>query len=140
VAPTETDLSTNNFYGVPYVIGAKKGFPNFNEFAVGSQVEVTRKLELRKRTPSDRYPYQTNHMFIIGVSNAYAVEGWNSYRQRGAYPRGLEVFCANVMTTILTNEAGASWTNSISTNNLNNPFLSHVFDPNAAHPTLGGAI
>ncbi|HKI69843.1 MAG TPA: hypothetical protein VKA67_09665, partial [Verrucomicrobiae bacterium] len=39
-----------NVYGVPWVIGAKKGFPNFNEFALQSVSQITRKLEFTKRS------------------------------------------------------------------------------------------
>ena len=35
-------------YGIPLVIGAKKGFPNFNEFAMQTQVQVTRKLQFHR--------------------------------------------------------------------------------------------
>src|SRR5207249_1816287 len=38
----------DNVYGVPWVIGAKKGFPNFNEFSLETAVQVSRKLELRR--------------------------------------------------------------------------------------------
>src|SRR5439155_6831480 len=42
-----------NVYGIPYVIGAKKGFPNFNEFLLRTSVQVTRRLEARKRSRED---------------------------------------------------------------------------------------
>src|SRR4051812_26505882 len=38
----------DNVYGIPIIIGVRKGFPNFNEFALQTVVDVTRKLELRK--------------------------------------------------------------------------------------------
>jgi hypothetical protein len=36
---------TDMVYGVPVIIGAKKAFPNFNEFAMQTLVQVTRKLQ-----------------------------------------------------------------------------------------------
>src|SRR5205085_4163731 len=127
VIPGE-DLSLANFYGIPFVIGAKKGFPNFNEFAIGNQVEITRKLEVHKPTPTARTD-QTNQMFIIGVSNVFGIEGWNPYKQLAAFPRRLEVFCDNVMSTVLTNDSGAVWTNMVAANNQTNPMLSRIFNP-----------
>ena len=38
-------------YGVPLVIGAKKGLPNFNKFGLQNNIQVTRKLQFRRRPP-----------------------------------------------------------------------------------------
>ncbi len=72
--------------GLPLVIGAKKGLPNFNEFAVETSVYVERRLQLRRLTTTS-LPYQTNEFYVIGVSNVFAVEAWNSYQ--ATYPRPL---------------------------------------------------
>ena len=37
-----------NVYGVPWIIGAKKGFPNFNEFVQENIVGVTRRLQVTR--------------------------------------------------------------------------------------------
>ncbi len=69
-----------NVYGVPWIIGAKKGFPNFNEFSMLTLVGVTRKLEVTR--PSLDAPlskYQTNQMYFMSISNSLGVECWNSY-------------------------------------------------------------
>src|SRR3954454_9630445 len=62
-------------YGVPLVIGSRKGFPNFNEFAVQTIANFTRKLELRR---ANGKLSETNQMWIIGISNVFAMETWNS--------------------------------------------------------------
>lgn len=72
--------------GVPLVLGAKKGLPNFNELAVETSVYLERRLQLRRLTPTS-LPYQTNEFYVVGVSNVFAVEAWNSYQ--AAYPRPL---------------------------------------------------
>jgi hypothetical protein len=36
-------------YGIPPIIGVKKGYPNFNEFALQTRVQITRRVELRKK-------------------------------------------------------------------------------------------
>jgi hypothetical protein len=84
-----------NIYGVPWVIGAKKGFPNFNEFAMQSISQITRKLQLRRASTSSK-PNATNQMFMVGISNTFAFEAWNSYATN--YPRAVEISVANDMT------------------------------------------
>ncbi len=73
-------LPNVNVYGVPWVVGAKKGFPNFNEFAMDTSVSVGRKLQVRKLALNAK-PSLTNQMYVIGISNAFGFEGWNSYTQ-----------------------------------------------------------
>jgi len=90
-------------YGVPLVIGAKEGFPNFNEYSMQSFVQVTRKLELRRRNAFSR-PNETNQMYLIGISNVFAVEAWNSYTN--PFPRNLDLYVTNQLSIVLTNENG----------------------------------
>jgi len=75
-------------FGVPLVVGAKKGFPNFNEMAMETVIQLQRNLQLRKLT-RDSLPYQTNEFYILGITNVFAVEAWNSYKT--VYPRGLTI-------------------------------------------------
>ncbi|MBI3414413.1 MAG: hypothetical protein HY043_03690 [Verrucomicrobia bacterium] len=85
-----------NVYGVPLIIGAKKGYPSFNEFAMQTTVQATRRLELRKRTALDQYPFQTNQLFVVGISNLFGVEAWNSYNQ--VFTRPLRMMVTNRVT------------------------------------------
>ncbi len=89
------------FAGIPLVIGAKKGFPNFNEFRLRAVAIATRKLELVKRSPGS-LPAFTNQMYILSVSADLGVEFWNSYQ--AAYPRQLEVRTRLVTSMVLSNE------------------------------------
>ncbi|HIG28781.1 MAG TPA: hypothetical protein EYQ50_13660 [Verrucomicrobiales bacterium] len=90
-------------FGMPIVVGAKKGFPNFNEVALQTTVQVARKLQVVKNSPR-RAPIQTNQMYIVGVSNLFGIEAWNSYQQ--AYPRALTMSATNRYSVIITNEFG----------------------------------
>jgi hypothetical protein len=82
-------LHTNiMLYGVPWVIGAKKGFPNFNEFNLQTAAQISRKLELRRPTLNS-LPAQTNAMWVLGVSNLFGIEAWNSYTQ--SFRRSVEM-------------------------------------------------
>ena len=70
-----------NVYGVPWIIGAKKGFPNFNEFAMDSAFQITRKLMATRSDTNVTLSTVFNYyeMFNLSVSNLIGVECWNSY-------------------------------------------------------------
>ena len=60
-----------NVYGVPWIIGAKKGFPNFNKFAMQDVVQITRKLQIA-RSKYQRHQYQTSSTPIKCISSTSA--------------------------------------------------------------------
>jgi ankyrin repeat protein len=87
----DTDLHIN-IHGVPWIVGAKKGLPNFNEYSVESIVQVSRRLEVNKGIlanvpPAMSLNWRTNQMYSLGITNVFGIEGWNSYTN--AYPRRL---------------------------------------------------
>lgn len=85
---TVNDWLETNPYGTPMVIGAKKGFPNFNEVSLVTTVQVRRKLELtRPNTNFGTRPNETNQMYDLYISNLFGVETWNSY-STNTYPGG----------------------------------------------------
>ena len=87
---------------MPMVVGAKKGFPNFNEYVAETIISAVRKLELvRQNTNSS--PYQTNEMFIIGIGHRYSLEAWNSYMSRYT---NAQIAIANNVTISITNTDG----------------------------------
>jgi hypothetical protein len=67
-----------NVYDVPWIIGAKKGFPNFNEFSMQDVVQVTRKLQVTRPTTNSP-PNATNQMYVFSITNYLGTEFWNSY-------------------------------------------------------------
>ncbi len=71
-----------NVYGIPYVIGAKQGLPNFNSFTMVPVVQVQRAIQLVKPSlnASPKAPgWQTNISYQIGISNMFGASCWNSY-------------------------------------------------------------
>ena len=96
-----------NVYGVPWIIGAKKGFPNFNEISMEGVVQITRKLQV---TRSDTTPtaifLSTNAQYIFSISNAIGVEFWNSYTN--AFTNAVQVVVNDIVTMNLTNDGGYS--------------------------------
>ena len=93
-----------NLYGVPWVIGAKKGFPNFNEFSMENALTVTRKLEFTNATVGTTW--FTNQIFDFALTNDFAVEAWNSYTN--GYGRPLRLVVTNEVSVVITNETGFS--------------------------------
>ena len=95
-------LSTNQ-HVIPMIIGAREGFPNFNEFVLETVVSTARRLEMRRQTTNSS-PHQTNEMYIIGIENRLALEAWNSYTN--AYSNRLDVAIGNNLTLSITNTDG----------------------------------
>jgi hypothetical protein len=101
-----------NVYGVPWIIGAKKGFPNFNKFNMQSAFQLTRKLQVTRLSTNDTYAsnpdhYFFNQMFNLSLSNQFGVECWNSYTNpfRGAVQI---VVRDNLRNAALRNDEGFS--------------------------------
>lgn len=94
-----------NVFGVPLIIGAKKGFPNFNEFAMESAFQLARKLQVtRPSTNALPNSYQINQMLILSITNQLGVECWNSYGNN--YTRPVNIFVTNYLVMTLTNDEG----------------------------------
>jgi len=106
--------------GTPVIIGAKKGYPNFNEFGAQTVFSVTRKLEFVKTNATNfaiGAVTQTNQSLIIALTNIYGLEAWNSYARRNPplvplpYPRDLQLDISLTSYVVLTNEFGPVYTN-----------------------------
>jgi hypothetical protein len=88
--------------GIPLVIGAKKGFPNFNEFAMQTQVQVARKLQFHRPANSTTHPVnEIDQMFVMGISNLFGLEAWNSYST--PFPRDLQLVTQPDLSVLVTN-------------------------------------
>jgi hypothetical protein len=107
IAGGVTNLAVN-VYGVPWIIGAKKGFPNFNEFSLESAFQITRKLQYTRNTNTTPFQYASNQMYIMSITNFFGVECWNSYSNN--YPGPVAILVRLTMAMNLTNDAlGYSW-------------------------------
>ncbi len=102
-----SDKSEPMVSGIPLIIAARKGFPNFNELALQTEVNVSRLLEFRRAAGTSQGPVvQTNQMYVIALSNVFGLEAWNSYLTN--YPRDLNLIASLNVTAIFTNETGAA--------------------------------
>jgi hypothetical protein len=94
-----------NIYGIPWVIGAKRGLPNFNQISLENFTALTRKLQIVKPfAGADRTTWHTNVQYILSVSNALMAEAWNSYIHN--YPRAVDIQGVDTFTMMITNEFG----------------------------------
>lgn len=101
-------------YGVPMVVGAKKGLPNFNEIGLLTRFTLERKLEFLKRNSGDLLPYQTNQMLVVNMGNEVGIEAWNGYSN--AYPRRLTMYCTNLTLTTISAQSRPTMVANILTN------------------------
>ena len=93
-------------YGIPLIIGAKSGFPNFNEFSVENTISVTRRLGITKKTAADPASVpSTNQSFVVGITGQLGVELWNSYTN--AYPSAnVRIQVSDVLTSAIKSTNG----------------------------------
>jgi hypothetical protein len=123
-APVEVNtlpfgITTSNVWGVPWIIGAKKGFPNFNAFEWQSSFFIERELQFT-RDKSDPEPanstfpfgrtYHTNQMYIVGVSNLFGSENWNSYQ--ASYNNPVTIVAQDYLSMQFSNGAAGTTINN----------------------------
>ncbi len=97
-------------YGIPLIIGAKKGLPNFNEFAMQTTVQVTRKLQFHRPGTSTTAPVnEIDEMYILGISNVLGAEAWNSYGT--PFSNDVQVVAWPDVSVVITNADDGTWLN-----------------------------
>ena len=121
--PSGAVPANDNIYGVPWIIGAKKGLPNFNEFAMENTFAVTRRLQVTRPAINasdsvDFANFRTNQMYTISLDSSIGVELWNSYvsNYSGTIVVGIN---ESATLTITNDDLGAA-----------NPFLTRPYSTN----------
>ena len=121
-----------NVYGVPWIIGAKKGLPNFNEFAMENALTVTRRLQVTR--PAINLPapaqvdlpnFHTNQMYLMSLSSSIGIELWNSYVSN--YSGTIQVGINEYATLTITNDEQVTpylFQTTFSTNYVTSPLVS----------------
>jgi hypothetical protein len=103
-------------FGVPLIIGAKKGFPNFNEFYMESAFQLWRKVMVTRQSTNVPVPppspsssfWSYYEMFTLSLTNQFGVECWNSYQSN--YTRPIDIYVTNFLTMTLTNDENFTYT------------------------------
>ena len=89
-------------YNVPLVIGARKGYPNFDELAMNTQIRVTRKLQFQRPGNSTTADVnEIDQMYLLTVTNVVGVAAWNSYSN--AFARNLKILVWPDISILVTN-------------------------------------
>ncbi len=72
-----------NVVGMPWLIGARKGYPNFNEQELLTDIQMTRKIGLNRRnTGGGIFNVQDMWVqYVLSISNRLSMEAWNSYQE-----------------------------------------------------------
>ena len=104
-----TNLMRVNIAGLPWVVGAKKGFPAFDESFSQTSVQVTRRMVVTKpagvllHTNQTAFDLGTSAArgvavnYLFNVTNTFAADAWNSYLTNFPADRPIEVYTTNVV-------------------------------------------
>jgi hypothetical protein len=106
--PSYALITTNggdvNVYGVPWIIGAKKGFPSFNKFGMQTIVQVARRLQvIRSTIPTilGTTTFQTNQLLTFNINNTLNADCWNSYSN--SYNNPVDIYALDTLSMAVTN-------------------------------------
>jgi len=91
-----------NVYGVPWIIGAKKGFPAFNQLSMINSAQFLRQLEVVRATVSG-LPISTNQMVAMSINNSLGVSFWNSYSNDYVGTGNISIYVNSSVQMTLTN-------------------------------------
>ena len=100
VPPSPLDRLEPMIRGVPVIVAARKGFPNFNEFSMQTYLSVSRLLEFRRAVLNGPVT-ATNQMYTLSLTNTFGLEAWNSYSN--VYPRNLQLLANLDVIATVTN-------------------------------------
>ncbi len=118
-APSGITTDTHvNIYGVPWVIGARKGFPNLNEVSANSRFDITRRIRVTRPTRSSapkNFTYQ--QQLLMTLRSELGVEAWNSYHTN--FLPGAHLYVSGTFSYALTNSRNLRLAR---TNSFNPPF------------------
>ena len=94
---------TVNIYGVPWIIGAKKGLPAFNQFSMRNDATISRKLQLSKAHLSDNpSTFTTSQMYTFIFDNSIGYWFWNSVSN--SYPNPVTIVARDYFSETITND------------------------------------
>ncbi len=119
-------INDKNVYGVPWIVGAKKGIPNFNQFYMLNTVQLTRKIQVNRSTVEGLHSatakdFSTNEMFIMSITNQVGFSLWNSYATNYPAAGAPAIVVNDIMYLVMSNALYTTTSNALLytyTNNL----------------------
>jgi hypothetical protein len=93
-----------NIYGVPWIVGVKKGLPGFNQLAMVDVAAITRRLQISRPAIGEKIN-QTNQSFLLNINNYLNISFWNSYNTNYISRSGqkLKIYAADNLSMDFTN-------------------------------------
>jgi hypothetical protein len=127
-----------NFWGIPWVVGAVKGLPAFDQYSYTSRVEFYRQLYFYRAINSSgkpdttKPPIYTNQYYVMQISNLFGMDAWNPYESPFyGSGGGLTIFATNFVTITVTNNynyiTNIYVTNSLYFSNFTTPWQARQF-------------
>ncbi len=98
-----------NVGGIPWVVSAEKGIPQFYQYAYNNRILFTRKVLFSRyanaegQPDTNRPPQFTNQFYVFAVSNSFGTGAWNPYTNAYTGSLGTTYFLSNYVTIELTN-------------------------------------
>jgi hypothetical protein len=95
-----------NAYGVPWIIGAKKGFPNFNKFGMQTVIQAARRLQVTRSTIPTTLgttTFKTNQLITFTINNTLNADCWNSYSNSYNDNSPVTIYALDTLSMAATN-------------------------------------
>jgi hypothetical protein len=128
-------LLDDNIWGIPWIVSAEKGLPQFNQYSYNSRVLFTRKLLFVRQGTAASYktnlpPQYTNQFYCMAISNSLGMDAWNAYPSNFTGSAGYtSCYISNYITIQVTNNYNYGFTTSL-INYKNNPAQHFTWSPN----------
>jgi hypothetical protein len=115
-----------NVYGVPWIVGAKKGFPNFNKFGMQTVIQASRRLQITRAAttgPGATTFTKTNQLITFTINNTLNAECWNSYSNSYNDNNAVTIYALDTLSMAATNNVVGAITTSFNNFRLANSIL-----------------
>ena len=108
---------SNNVAGIPWIVAADKGLPEFYHYTCANDVLLERKLLFPRQivngmVATNQPPAYTNQFYCMAMSNTFGMDAWNPYPTPFNGVNGLSYF-SNYVTLQLTNEYNYGFTTNL---------------------------
>jgi hypothetical protein len=113
-----------NVSGIPWVVSAEKGLPQFYQYSYDNRILFTRKVLFSRRengsgeAATNLPPEFTNQFYVMSISNSFGIGAWNPYPTPFA---GSEIaggfttyYLSNYVTVELTNNYNYGYVTNLS--------------------------
>ncbi len=127
-------------YNVPMIIGARQGYPNFNEMQSQTTLRTVRRLVVEKPAntsfPNRLGGMRVNELLNFELQNQFALEAWYSYHSN-QYQRPLNLYFTNRVVVMLRSNNNVVATLFTGTNFAPAPYpiiSSNTFFPSTGYP------